>query len=288
MAPTGTAPASRIRTPVLGFVPFLLFVSLFLLVPIAVTLVRAFTDAEGGFTLEHLVKLAEPEYARAFENSTKLSLLTSVGGGAGGLLLAWALTGLRGGAVHRFLLSLSGVAAQMGGAPLAFAFIATIGAQGLVTGWLADGFGVQLNEMLPINSFVGIVAAYLYFQIPMMTILMLPAIEGLRQEWMQGAESLGAGPIRRFLDISLPILAPSLAGSLILLFANAFSGYAAAYAMAGSGANLVPVLIGYFLGGNVRTDQGLAAALVTGMILVMVAIMLVRSLLLRRVTRWTR
>jgi len=285
--PRRAAPRGAARLA--GAVPYFAFVGLFLVFPLAVTAVRAFQDADGAFTLEHLALLRQPQYLDAFSNSIALSLVTAGVGGAVGLVLAWALAGpQRLPWLQRAAMSFAGVASQMGGAPLAFAFIATIGTQGIVTVALRDGLGFELTEILPIGSFWALALAYLYFQIPMMAVLMLPALQGLRAEWIDSAESLGAGPVRRLVQIVGPILAPSLAGSALLLFANAFSGYAAAYAMAGSGANLVPVLIGYFLSGNVFVDANFSSALVLGMVAVMVVAAGLRHLLLRRATRWTR
>lgn len=286
--PRKTTRSAGARRPIAGVLPLFVFLALFLGVPLVVTAYRAFFTPDATFTLDYVAQLATPDVVAAFRNSIVLSVVTALGGAVGGLVLAWAMSGMREGPISKALLSFTGVASQMGGAPLAFAFIAMIGAQGLVTGWVADVSGFELNKAIPIQSFGALVLAYLYFQIPMMTILMLPAVQGLRREWIEGAESLGASSFRRLADIVLPVLAPSLAGSLILLFANSFSGYAAAYAMAGSGANLVPVLIGYYMSGNVMTSQGLASALVLGMIAVMAAAMLARTLLLRRTTRWLR
>lgn len=273
----------------LGTLPYFLFVGLFLVVPVVVTIGKAFTDAEGGFTLANFAQLGEEQYVTAFVNSINLSLTTSVIGAVLGLALGWALVNAtRPAWLHQLTTSLAAVASQMGGPPLAYAFIAFMGAQGLLTVWLRDLFGFELNQLIPIGSFWGIVCAYLYFQVPLMAILSIPALQGVRKEWIDGGMSLGAGRARILFTVTLPILAPSLVGGFLLLFANAFSGYAAAYAMAGSSASLVPILIGFFLSGNVLVNQGLASALITGMVAIMLVAMGLRGLLLRRATRWSQ
>ncbi|MBP1326525.1 putative spermidine/putrescine transport system permease protein [Leucobacter exalbidus] len=292
-AAAGAAPAAprwRLRAAVnaLGTLPYFLFIGVFLVVPVIVTTAKAFIGAEGEFTLANFAALGEAQYRNAFMNSINLSLVTSVIGAIVGLVLGWALINLRGPAwLDRCVTSLAAVASQMGGPPLAYAFIAFIGAQGILTVWLRELFGFELNQVIPVSSFWGIVLAYLYFQIPLMTILSIPALQGVRREWLDGGMSLGAGRARILFTVTLPILAPSLVGGFLLLFANAFSGYAAAYAMAGSGANLVPILIGFFLSGNVLVNQGLASALITGMVAIMLVAMGLRSLLLKRATRWS-
>lgn len=284
------APSRRLRAAgnILGTLPYFLFVGIFLVIPVVVTVAKAFIGPEGEFTLTNFQTLGEAQYLNAFSNSLNLSLITSVIGAVIGLMLGWALVNLQGPAwLDRTVTSLAAVASQMGGPPLAYAFIAFIGAQGVLTVWLRDLFGFELNEVIPISSFWGIVVAYLYFQIPLMTILSIPALRGIRREWLEGGMSLGAGRARILFSVTLPILAPSLVGGFLLLFANAFSGYAAAYAMAGSGSNLVPILIGFFLSGNVLVNQGLASALITGMVAIMLIAMGLRGLLLRRATRWS-
>ncbi|WP_449278403.1 ABC transporter permease [Leucobacter sp. GX24907] len=272
----------------LGTLPYFLFVGLFLVVPVVVTVVTAFRDADGAFTLANFAQLGEEQYVNAFVNSISLSLVTSVIGGVLGLVVGWALVNAtRPRWLNQLVTSLAAVASQSGGPPLAYAFIAFMGTQGLLTVWLQDLFGFSLNEVIPIASFWGIVCAYLYFQIPLMAILSIPALQGIRTEWIDGGMSLGAGRARILFTVTLPILAPSLVGGVLLLFANAFSGYAAAYAMAGSSASLVPILIGFFLSGNVLVNQGLASALITGMVAIMLVVMGLRAILLRRATRWS-
>ena len=285
----GLSARGRGALNLLGTLPYFLFVGLFLVLPVAVTLVRAFTSADGGVTLEHFAQLREPQYANAFRNSVSLSLVTAVVGAALGLVLGWALVhATRPAWLHRLATSLAAVASQMGGPPLAYAFIAFMGAQGMLTVWLRELLGFELGQVIPIGSFWGIVCAYLYFQVPLMAILSIPALQGVRREWIDSGLSLGAGRARILLTVTLPILAPSLVGGFLLLFANAFSGYAAAYAMAGSSANLVPILIGFFLSGNVLVNQGLASALITGMVAIMLVAMGLRAALLRRSARWSR
>ena len=81
---------------------------------------------------------------------------------------------------------------------------------------------------------------------------------------------------------------PPIVGALLLLFANSFSAYATAYALAGGRVNLVPILIGFFISGDVMADESFAAALVTGMIVIVVAAMGLRTLLERRTNKWLR
>ncbi|MER8026228.1 ABC transporter permease subunit [Glutamicibacter protophormiae] len=271
-----------------GALPLLMFLALFLILPIAANVVTSFW-VNGAFSFSAMAQLLEPQYLDAFIQTFNLSLLTAAVGGVLGLLLAWALaTGRKPAWLQNLVLSFSAVASQMGGVALAFAFIATLGVQGFATQAILGLTGWDLSQDIQLASFSGLALVYLYFQIPLMAILMLPAFGALKKQWQEAANSLGASRLRYLLDIALPIMWPSIAGSLLLLFANSFGAYATAYALAGGRVNLVPILIGFFISGDVMNDESFAAALVTGMVVVVVAAMGLRSLAERKANRWLR
>src|SRR5581483_10050893 len=283
--------AARRRLPLawLGVAPFLAFAGLFLLWPAADVLVGAFRTDAGGLTFKHVGDLFQAQYLRAYRTSVELSLLTA----ALGVVLggAFAYASLREGTprvVRAVVTAFSGVAANFGGIPLAFAFIATLGTVGVVTGWLRD-VGIDLYAHgFTLFGFWGLAITYLYFQVPLMLLVVAPALDGLRREWREAAESLGAPGWRYWAHVGLPVLAPSFLGAFLLLFGNAFSAYATAYALAGGSVNLVPILIGSVLSGNVLSDPHLGQALAFGMVVVMAATTLLYALINRRVSRWTR
>ena len=272
---------------IVGLLPYFAFIAIFLLLPIIANVWTSLHNNEGVWSLDSMAKLGEAQYLSAFLNTMALSAVTAVLGGALGLIVAWALaTRQRPRWLRSLLLSYAVVASQLGGIPLAFAFIAAIGSQGLITITVFEATGWDLTETFAVSSFWGLVVVYLYFQVPLMAILVLPAIMGIRREWGESAITLGAGRVRYLLDILLPILSPAIGGAVLLLFANSFSAYATAYALSGGGANLVPILIGFFISGNVLTDQSFGAALATGMMLVITLAMVLRHLLVQRTTRW--
>lgn len=293
-APSGrerpTAPRRRSDRAAgwLGAMPYLLFLAVFLVAPIATNVWTSF-QVDGNFSLASMARLFEPQYRDAFMQTVQLSLLTAGAGGVLGLILAWALaTSERPKWLRNLVLSFSAVASQMGGVALAFAFVAAIGVQGLVTRIILSLTGWNLSDSIQLASFWGIALVYLYFQIPLMAILMLPAFGALKKQWSEAAYSLGATRFRYLRDVAFPIMWPPIIGALLLLFANSFSAYATAYALAGGRVNLVPIMIGFFISGNVMTDDSFAAALVTGMIVIVVASMGLRTLLERRSNKWLR
>ncbi len=273
----------------LGVLPYFAVVAIFLVLPVVVN-VWSGLHYQQAFSFQNMAKAVQGQYLNSFANSIALSALTAVVGGALGLVLGWALAGpIRGPrwfreATHTF----TTVASQSGGVALAFAFIAAVGTQGLLTRAMIHLVGWDISKTFPLTNFWGLALVYLYFQVPLMAILVLPAIEGLRKEWSEAAESLGASRIQYLRDVAAPIMSPAIAGALLLLFANAFAAYATAYALAGSAVNLVPIVLGFFLSGNVLFDTSFASAMATWMIIIVLVALGLRILLLNKSSKWQR
>lgn len=275
----------------LGLTPFALYVLVFLAVPTVLAIATGFVDADGTFTLENLAHLGDPVVLGSFWSSIWVSGLTAIVGAVLGALLCVALAGSKpGGVLRRIVDAASSVLAQFGGVMLAFAFIATIGIQGLVTVLLRDSLGIDVYaDGVWLYQLPGLILPYLYFQVPLMVIVFLPAMEGLRREWAEAAATLGGSSFTYWRRIAGPILAPSFLGSLLLLFANAFSSYATAAALISQGAQIVPLQIrGALIAETGASRANTAGALALGMIVVMVVVMAAYSLLQRRAARWQR
>jgi putative spermidine/putrescine transport system permease protein len=274
----------------LGVAPFFLYTFLFLLYPAISILVGAFQDEDGNITLKLVRSLTEQGSLDAYWTSIKLSVITAVLGGLFGLLIAHAaIAGRLPRWVRTTLTTFSGVAANFAGVPLAFAFISTIGFTGVITKFLNDSLGFDLyGTGFKLYSFWGLVIVYLYFQIPLMVLVIAPAIDGLRREWREAAENLGATASQYWRYIALPVLMPSLLGAGILLFGSAFGAYATAYALTSGRLPLVPLLIGNVTTGNVLSDPHYGNALALGMVLVLGVTMTLYAILQRKASRWQR
>lgn len=287
----GTA-RSRRRLPAwLGLTPFALYVLLFLAIPTVLAIATGFVDGEGAFTLENLAALGDPVILGTFLDSSWVSAVTAVAGALLGALVCYALLGLRpDGALRSVVDSAASVLAQFGGVMLAFAFIATIGLQGVVTVLLADVFGIDLfADGVWLYQVPGLLLPYLYFQVPLMVITFMPSLEGLKPQWAEATATLGGNRFVFWTRIAMPILAPSFLGSVLLLFANAFSSYATAAALISQGSQIVPLQIrGALISETVLGRENLAGALALGMVLVMVVLMTAYSLLQSRTERWQR
>ena len=275
----------------LGILPFAVFVSLFLLWPTVLVVLGAFEDPEGGLTLANLAQASQGSYLQTFVNSIVLSTITAVLGAVLGGLLAWAISvGRRDGVMRRLVLAGSGTLAQFGGVMLAFAFLATFGFNGLVTLFLHDQLGVDTFAWGGwIYELPGLVLVYTYFQIPLMVIVFLPAVDGLRPQWREACESLGGSGWTYWRHVGFPILWPSFLGATLLLFANAFSAYATAKALISQASPLVPLRIGTFLTSEIVLGQAnVGKALAFGMIVIVALTMAVYAMLQRRTSRWLR
>lgn len=291
MAPLqASTPSRQFSWAWVGVVPFLLFAVAFMVLPAFSLVSGSFQDRQGNFTLTNIVDLSQPFVLNAYWLSIKISLVTALGSGLLGFLLAYAITlGKLPQSTRTAVLTFSGVASNFAGVPLAFAFIATLGRVGFVTAMLKTVFGFNLYDLgFNLYSFAGLSLTYMYFQLPLMVLIITPALDGLKPEWREAAENLGAGSWHYWRYIGLPVLMPSILGAVILLFGNSFGAYATAFALTGGSLNLVTIVIGAQIRGDVLNNPGLGYALALGMIVVMAFTLAGYSWLQRTTERWLR
>jgi putative spermidine/putrescine transport system permease protein len=290
--PGGTRRLRRLAEAVpqaLPLLPFLAVVTVFLVIPTVTVIVNAFV-VDGAFSLQRIGGLFSSTALGALGSSVMLSASTAIIGAVLGAVLAWLIvssppTSM----VRRAVISLCSVLAQFGGVALAFAFLATIGINGVLTAWAQQAFGWNLAGSGWLYSLTGLILVYTYFQIPLMVIVFLPALEGLRGQWREAALSLGASRWQYFREVVVPLLTPAFLGSALLLFANAFAAYATAAALVSQGSPIVPLLIRSALTSEVVLGQsGFAYALALEMIVVVAVVMAAYNVLVRRTARWLR
>jgi putative spermidine/putrescine transport system permease protein len=275
----------------LGVIPFFLFAILFLLLPSMRLFVGSFTDNEGRFTVGNILQLFEQKsILDAYWLSIRISAVTAIGGGIFGFLLAYAVTiGGLPRPLRSMLITFSGVASNFAGVPLAFAFVATLGRTGIITAILKNVFHVNIYQAgFNLYSFTGLTLTYMYFQFPLMVLIMAPALDGLKREWREAAENLGATTFQYWSQVAMPILLPSLLGAMILLFGNAFGAYATAYALTGGSLPIVTIQIGAQIRGDVLHNPGLGYAMAMGMVFIMAISLAGYSWLQRVSERWLR
>jgi putative spermidine/putrescine transport system permease protein len=276
----------------LGALPFLLYVAVFLLLPIGVLAVEAFraTDPvtfQESWSTGSIEAATQGAYRRSYVGSLQLSAITAVLSAVLGLALAVAvLRAKRGRLLRRLVLTASGVLANFGGIPLAFAFLATLGSAGVVTALLTDTLGIGLGGFR-LASMAGLALVYLYFLIPLMVLTIVPALEGLRPQWREAADNLGASGWQYWRHVGGPVLLPPVLGATMLLFASAFAAYATARALVGSSVPLVTLQIANALSGDVVVgSENVGKALALGMVLLVGLVMLFYAWVQRRTQRW--
>ena len=296
-----------IRNPILdrfrdwlGVIPFFIFILVFIILPSTNLFVGAFQDVKGNFTLENIHVMLNPYVLKSYGISLQVSLITSLSGGIFGFLIACAITiGKTPKWMRNILMTFSGLAANFGGVPLAFAFIATLGHTGFLTAifkqicFPAAGGGqtcpFDFYEMgFNLYSVLGLTLAYLYFQFPLMVLTITPALEGLKKEWREASENLGASSWQYWWLVALPVLWPSILGAMILLFASAFGAFATAQALTGGSIYLVTILIGQQIRGDVLNNPNEGYALALGMVVVMGICIIGYTILQRQTVKWLK
>lgn len=273
--------------PSLALLPFLTYLFIFLVVPTVTVVVGAF-QSDAGLTTANVRALGSEAALTALWKSVLLSGITAVIGAVlGGLLAYLVLVGPPNSPLRRITMAVSGVLAQMGGVTLAFAFIATLGYSGVVTEALRSWPGIDIFGSGWLFGLPGLVVVYSYFQIPLMVIVFMPALQGVRPQFREAAVSLGASTRQYWLQVAFPMLRPAFLGSMLLLFANAFAAYATAAALVSQGNPILPLFIRAALTSEILLgQQNLGFALALEMIVVVSVVMTLYAVLLRRTARW--
>ena len=260
-------------------IPFALLVTLFLLAPLAGVVINAFRNDSGQFSLANLSAVfTNAFYFQAMMISLKLSLISSVVGLMVGFQGAYSLYAVRETRFGQSLVLINSLLSNFSGVPLAFAIMIVFGGAGVVT-LLLQAFGIKLP--LDVYSYSGILISYIYFQIPLAILLLYPAIESLKPEWQENAFLLGSSFSGYFVKVAIPVLAPALLGTFIILFANALGAYATAYALTNGNFNILPIRISSLIAGNLTLEPNMAAALALVLVSLMLLMTLMHQYLLR-------
>ncbi len=270
-ANVATGGRSTFNWAMFGMAPFAVFAVLFLILPTGLLLVRAFEARDGSLTLDNLAEIfRQSSIVKSFWLSIQISAVSAIGGAFFGFFIAYAIVlGGLPGWVRGAVMTFAGVASNFAGVPLAFAFIATLGRVGLVAFILRDWFGINFNATgFNLYTFAGLSIVYLYFQIPLMVLVFVPALEGLKREWKEATAVLGGTNYHYWRYVALPVLWPSILGSTLLLFANAFGAVATAYALTGSSLTIVPIQLFAQIRGDVLNNPGLGYAIALGMVII--------------------
>lgn len=271
-------PLFRQMLPAVWLLPLSVLLLLFLLAPLY-WIVHSSVMFEDSIRFSRFSEILQaPFYQKAFSNSLYLSFWSAV---AGLVIAATGSASLRrvDGRLRNAVVAFTNMTSNMAGVPLAFAFIVVMGTNGAVTLLLRQSFGMDGFNLYSMN---GLLLIYIYFQIPLGILMLYPAFDALRDEWQDASALLGAAKWRYWLHIGIPVLLPALAGTFILLLANALGAYASAYALTSGNYNLLTIRIASLVAGDLFPEPEMAAALSVLLMLLLCLVSAVNHWLLRR------
>ena len=266
----------------LALVPFLIVAMLYEIVPLITVIVKSFQpDGGTGFTLENYQSVfSKLLYQKAIINSIKISLTSAVAGIIIAFLGARAAHQHQGKLNHVFMTVLNMVS-NFAGIPLAFAYMILLGNAGLVVN-IGKELGINALSTYNLYTMNGMSLIYIYFQIPLSTLLLFPAFDGVQKQWKEACTLLGGTPGIFWRKVGIPVLMPSILGTFSVLFANALAAYATIYALMMDNIALLPVQIAGCFTGEVKIRAGLGGALSVVMMAIMVIMILITNGLSRR------
>ena len=266
----------------LALVPFLIVAMLYEIVPLITVIVKSFQpDGGTGFTLENYQSVfSKLLYQKAIINSIKISLTSAVAGIIIAFLGARAAHQHQGKLNHIFMTVLNMVS-NFAGIPLAFAYMILLGNAGLVVN-IGKELGINALSTYNLYTMNGMSLIYIYFQIPLSTLLLIPAFDGVQKQWKEACTLLGGTPGIFWRKVGIPVLMPSILGTFSVLFANALAAYATIYALMMDNIALLPVQIAGCFTGEVKIRAGLGGALSVVMMAIMAIMILITNGLSRR------
>ena len=262
----------------LCLLPFAVFFVIFQIAPLAWVAINSL-QSEAGWGLANFSKVFTSKfYLQALQRSLEISFWSSLFGIVIATLGAYSLRQVDS-RLRDFVSAFANMTSNFAGVPLAFAFIILLGFNGALTLLLKQ---IGLLEDFSIYSKSGLILVYTYFQIPLGVLLLYPAFDALREDWRESAALLGANHWQYWRHIGLPVLAPALLGTFVILLANALGAYATVYALTTGNFNVLPIRIAGLVAGDISLDPNLASALAMVLVGLMTLVTVVHQWLLKR------
>ncbi|MGO5095284.1 ABC transporter permease [Agathobaculum sp. LCP25S3_E8] len=252
--------------------PFFILVIFFLLAPLSNMVWQSFISPETGSlsVANYIDVFSKPIYQAAMRNSLYLTLLSTVAGLIVSFIAAMAAAEATRGWNSKFL-SILNMVSNFAGLPLAFAFIILIGNSGVLIEVL-NQFGIHALDDFNLYGKEGLLLVFVYFQIPLGTLVLLPSFQSIRKEWKESAALMKASPFRFWWNIGIPVMLPSLCDTFSMLFANALTAYATPYMMISTNYPLLPIKITSMFTGETVQQQEMGSALSITMMLIMLLV----------------
>jgi putative spermidine/putrescine transport system permease protein len=239
--------------------------------------VRAFVPGSlepGGFTLENFADLLKPLYTRVFVDTVWICFLTALFTLVIGYPLAYALVHVRNRFAKSFILITVITPLFLGEVVRTYAWIIVLGNSGFINSMLLK-VGLIAQPIQFMFTTFAVVVALVHVTMPVMVIILAAALSHIDRNYLRAAESLGAGPIRAFATVTLPLSMPGIVAGVTTAFAWTFSAFATPQLIGGGRVNMISNLV-YQLG-FASFDFPFAASLcVAGLALVALILWLTR------------
>lgn len=266
----------------LALLPFMVVAFMYEVIPLIMVVINSFqSDTGGGFTLENYKTVSGTLlYQMAITNSLKISLISAGIGILIAFLGARAVMNVHS-RFRRVFMTILNMVSNFAGIPLAFAYMILLGNAGIIV-QLGRTMGWDALANYNLYTSNGLAMVYVYFQIPLSTLLLIPAFNAVRKEWKEAAMLLGSGSTRFWLKVGIPVLMPSILDTFSILFANALAAYATVYAIMMNSISLLPIQIAGCFVGEVKIQRGLGGALSVTMMLIMVIMILLTNVISKR------
>jgi putative spermidine/putrescine transport system permease protein len=277
-----TAPASAgqrgRRLALLCLLPFAVFFVTFQIAPLLWVATHSLINGES-WSLANFQKIfASRFYLQAIQHSLQIAFWSSLIGMTLAILGSYSLQQVDS-KLRDFVMAFSNMTSNFAGVPLAFAVIILLGFNGALTLLLKQS-GVISDFNL--YSKTGLIVLYSYFQIPLGVLLLYPAFDALRADWRESASLLGASAWQFWRHIGLPVLAPALLGTFVILLANALGAYATVYALTTGNFNMLPIRIAAMVAGDITLDPNMGSALAMVLVGLMLVVTAAQQWLLKR------
>ncbi|MEA4899926.1 ABC transporter permease [Bacillota bacterium Meth-B3] len=262
--------------------PFFILVIAFLMIPLANMVVESFLDpASGAFTFQNYATIAtKPAYYIATWNSVKVALLSTAIGMVICFFAALAVTSI-GFSARRWFMPILNMTQNFAGFPLAFSFMLMFGNTGFIM-LAAKHLGIEFITQYKLYSSEGMIPMFIWFAIPLGTLLLIPGFETIRKEWKESATLMGANSAQFWWKVGIPNLLPSLLGTTSMMFADSITTYTTVYMIMGANATMLPIKIASMFSGDSKQKTELGSALSITMILIILLVMLITNILKKR------
>lgn len=262
--------------------PFALLILLFELMPLANILINSFLEpGTGGITLSNFTTIFTSDYyLMSLKNSLFVSLLSAFIGIAIALLGAYAIHAA-GDRMKKFYITTLNMTSNFQGIVLAFAFILLLGNSGILT-TLGERWNLAGLNNYDLYTTSGILITFIYFQIPLATLLLYPSFDGIKTEYKEAASLMNATTWQFWSKIGLPLVLPSIFGTFSVLFSNALAAYATPYALLGNNYALLPIRISSMFTGDIVQQVELGSALSIVMLVLMSTMTVLSNSLLKK------